>query len=225
MQSSRHAPFVLGSVSARLSKWLMRKRTDASQKLRLMNYTHRSFSTHTLTPRVYVQVEIVAGDLVRFSTSVEYMNTGDASCVYVDFANITRVLSPGKYVALMYRDVTLVKVCLRERRLKSWRRGCGHWHLTCCAHSCTMTLTLKLHLVFGFGATSRGLFRSVMFVDDGLLKFVVQEVGPDFVLARAANGGMLGSRKGVDIPDAVMDLPPLSPKDLGTRGRGKGAAS
>jgi hypothetical protein len=54
-----------------------------------------------------------------------------------------------------------------------------------------------------------------MFVDDGLLKFVVQEMGSDYVLARAANGGMLGSRKGVDIPDAAMDLPPLSQKDLG----------
>jgi pyruvate kinase len=61
-----------------------------------------------------------------------------------------------------------------------------------------------------------------MFVDDGLLKFVVQEMGSDYVLARAANGGMLGSRKGVDIPDAAMDLPALSQKDLGACQRTSG---
>lgn len=57
--------------------------------------------------------------------------------------------------------------------------------------------------------------RSVIFIDDGMLKFVVAEIGEDYVVARAANGGMLGSRKGVNLPDAAIDMPPLSAKDLG----------
>jgi hypothetical protein len=40
----------------------------------------------------------MAGDLVRFTTDAEYMNTGDATCVFVDYADITRVLRPGKCV-------------------------------------------------------------------------------------------------------------------------------
>jgi hypothetical protein len=51
---------------------------------------------------VSLQVEIVAGDVVRFTTDAEYMNTGDATCVFVDYADITRVLRPGKCVYLSY---------------------------------------------------------------------------------------------------------------------------
>lgn len=61
----------------------------------------------------------------------------------------------------------------------------------------------------------RALKNSVVFIDDGMLKFAVTEIGSDYVLVRAANGGMLGSRKGVNLPDAAIDLPPLSPKDVG----------
>lgn len=46
----------------------------------------------------HYQVEICAGDVIQFTTNEERMNTGDGSCVYVDYTNFPRVLRPGRYV-------------------------------------------------------------------------------------------------------------------------------
>ncbi|KNC72790.1 pyruvate kinase, barrel domain-containing protein, partial [Sphaeroforma arctica JP610] len=55
---------------------------------------------------------------------------------------------------------------------------------------------------------------SLIYIDDGLLKFVVAEIGDDYVIAKAENGGWLGPRKCINIPDADVDLPPLSKRDV-----------
>ncbi|MFP4016311.1 MAG: pyruvate kinase [Halanaerobiales bacterium] len=54
---------------------------------------------------------------------------------------------------------------------------------------------------------------STILVDDGLLEFEVLRVKGKEVECKIINGGMLGSRKGVNIPGASLDLPALTETD------------
>lgn len=54
----------------------------------------------------------------------------------------------------------------------------------------------------------------IIYVDDGALSFEVKLLGDEAVKTRALNSGILSSKKGVNLPNTDVDLPPLSEKDI-----------
>ena len=56
--------------------------------------------------------------------------------------------------------------------------------------------------------------RHMIYIADGLLHLKVVRCSEDRIETVVAQGGRLGERKGVNIPEAPLDFPPISPKDL-----------
>ena len=55
---------------------------------------------------------------------------------------------------------------------------------------------------------------STILVDDGAIEFKVKEVVGQDIVCTAQNTGRLGSRKTMNIPDAIVELPALGEKDI-----------
>ncbi len=54
---------------------------------------------------------------------------------------------------------------------------------------------------------------ATLLLDDGKLRLEVIEAGADFAVTRVIVGGPLSSNKGVNVPDVILPVPALSPKD------------
>ena len=55
---------------------------------------------------------------------------------------------------------------------------------------------------------------STILVDDGAIEFKVKEIIGQDIVCIAQNTGRLGSRKTMNIPDAIVELPALGEKDI-----------
>ena len=53
-----------------------------------------------------------------------------------------------------------------------------------------------------------------LLIDDGKLRLVATEAGPRRIVARVEVGGKVSNRKGVSLPDTVVPLAALAPKDI-----------
>lgn len=95
------------------------------------------------------EVELVRGSRVRVVTQDSLRDSTDASQIWLDYKNVTRVVRVGGRV----------------------------------------------------------------YVDDGLISLRVLQIGPDYVETEVENGGVLCSRKGVNLPGVAVDLPAVSERD------------
>jgi pyruvate kinase len=64
------------------------------------------------------------------------------------------------------------------------------------------------------GAFHRILRNQMIYVDDGSIHLRVIRAGADRLATEVIEGGILGERKGVNVPGAPLDFPPVSEKDI-----------
>src|SRR5690606_14129603 len=55
---------------------------------------------------------------------------------------------------------------------------------------------------------------AVLLLDDGRVRLEVVASAPSHIDTRVVVGGMLSARKGVNVPDAILPLSALTPKDI-----------
>jgi pyruvate kinase len=61
-----------------------------------------------------------------------------------------------------------------------------------------------------FGALKPG---TDILIDDGKLRLTIVEAGKDFAVAEVINGGTISNHKGFNVPNAVLPVSPIGPKD------------
>jgi pyruvate kinase len=54
---------------------------------------------------------------------------------------------------------------------------------------------------------------SNLLIDDGKVRLAVREVKPDTMIAEVIQGGVIKNHKGVNLPDTLLPIPALTPKD------------
>ena len=64
------------------------------------------------------------------------------------------------------------------------------------------------------GSFARIHAHQMIYMDDGKLHLQVLRVGQDALVTRVVQEGVLGERKGVNIPGAPLDFPPINQKDV-----------
>ncbi|XP_068711635.1 pyruvate kinase PKM-like [Montipora capricornis] len=96
------------------------------------------------------EITLHKGQLLKLTTDKAYYDQGDENTIFVDYQNITKVMSEGQTI----------------------------------------------------------------FVDDGLISLQVVEKGGDYLLTKVMNDSKLGSKKGVNLPNIIVDLPALSDQDV-----------
>ncbi len=75
-------------------------------------------------------------------------------------------------------------------------------------------LTSRTHICLNYPDIASDVKAGDRFlIDDGELEFDIQEVKGRDILARAANGGSLGSRKSVNVPGVSIALPAVTERD------------
>ncbi len=55
---------------------------------------------------------------------------------------------------------------------------------------------------------------STILIDDGLIELKVDEINGNDIICTVMNGGEIGSKKGVNVPDVHINLPALTQKDI-----------
>lgn len=55
---------------------------------------------------------------------------------------------------------------------------------------------------------------SRIYIDDGLISLIVESCEETAVICTIENGGALGTRKGVNLPGTIVDLPAVTSKDI-----------
>lgn len=124
------------------------------------------------------EIELKKGNPIRLTTDKSVENSGNEKQIYVDYANITKVVKEGNRV---FVDDGLISLIARK---------VGQY----------------LFILFQIFLNT---CLTCAYFNLGYLHFS----GDNFIDCEIENGGLLGSRKGCNLPGVPVDLPAVSEKD------------
>ncbi|VDO37919.1 unnamed protein product [Haemonchus placei] len=157
------------------------------------------------TSKNLFQVELVKGKSITLTTDEKYKESCSADTLYLDYKNIVKTITTllvsfnvGPFVS-QHVDVVMSSEII-EITYPSF-----HFY-----NSLRTSLISELMNMF-FEVVKKG---SRVYVDDGLISLVVDDIKDNSISCTIENGGMLGSRKGVNLPGTAVDLPAVSEKDI-----------